>query len=202
MNEAPEAPPHHHEKTGLPWFDLAVPIAVVIISVASLLTSLQSERSMHALVDQNRRLVEAQSTPMLMLDSSNLDEQGKSAISFTLSDVGTGPGQVAWFHLTDDKGVEYTGGALYNRVRALDPHADFQSQQVTGSFLRPGGQRVVFKWPRPAEGSAELTSWKALNVARFGLHGSACYCSMFDECRVTDFGTSKPKEVKTCGTGT
>ena len=57
MVEAPELPHHHAHKTGLPWFDLVVPIAVLCISVASLLTSLQSEKSMHALVEENRRLV-------------------------------------------------------------------------------------------------------------------------------------------------
>jgi hypothetical protein len=43
MIEVPEAPHHHHHKTGVPWFDLIVPVAVLCISVASLLTSLQSE---------------------------------------------------------------------------------------------------------------------------------------------------------------
>lgn len=46
MVEAPELPHHHHAKTGLPWFDLLVPVAVLSIAVASLLTSLQSEKSM------------------------------------------------------------------------------------------------------------------------------------------------------------
>ena len=198
MIEAPEVPHHHHAKTGLPWFDLMVPIAVLSIGVASLLTSLQSEKSMHALVDENKRLVEAQSTPLLMLDSSNLNDDGKAALKFKLSNVGTGPAQVGWFHLTDDQGVSYTGGALYTRVAKIDPKASFVSEQISGSLMRSGESRRVFEWPRPAERSAVLDSWETLDKTRFGLHGSACYCSMFDECRVTDFDEKKPRVVENC----
>ena len=128
MIEAPEAPHHHHHKTGLPWFDLIVPIAVLCISVASLLTSLQSEKSMHALVDQNKRLVEAQSTPLLMLDSSNLDDHEKPVITLTLSNVGTGPAQIAWFRVRDEQGNDFTNGALQGRLNKLDPSSKFISQ--------------------------------------------------------------------------
>jgi hypothetical protein len=200
MVEAPEVPHHHHAKTGLPWFDLMIPLAVVAIGVASLLTSLQSEKSMHALVDENRRLVEAQSTPLLMLDSSNLNDDGKPALKFKLMNVGTGPAQVRWFHLKDDQGLSYTGGTLYERVAKIDPHASFLSQQVSGSFIRSGDFRLVFEWPKPADGSPTRAGWEALNTTRFGLHASACYCSMFDECRVTDFSEKKPKVVESCET--
>jgi hypothetical protein len=198
MVEAPEVPHHHHAKTGLPWFDMVVPIAVLSIALASLLTSLQSEKSMHALVEQNKRLVEAQSTPLLMLESSNLNDQRELALSFKLSNVGTGPAQVRWFHLTDDRGVSYAGGTLYERVHAADPKASFISQQISGSLMRSGESRYVFEWPKPAEGSAASGDWATLNKTRFGLAGSACYCSMFDECRVTDFSVKKPKVVESC----
>ncbi len=72
MIEAPETP-HHHQHAGIPWFDIMMGVAILCISVASLLTSLQSEKSMHALVEQNTRLVDAQSTPLFMLDSGNLE---------------------------------------------------------------------------------------------------------------------------------
>jgi hypothetical protein len=197
MIEAPEVPHEHHAKTGLPWFDMVVPIAVVCLSIASLLTSLQSEKSMHALVEQNTRLVSAQSTPLLMLDSSNLDDDRKPAISMTLSNVGTGPARIAWFRLHDDKGTDYRGGVLYERVAKLDPGAAFTSQQITSTLMRSGEHRSVFSWPRP-KSPAALAEWQRLNDARFHLQASACYCSMFDECRTTEFGDSRPKSVESC----
>jgi hypothetical protein len=182
----------------LPWFDLIVPVAVLCISVASLLTALQSEKSMHALVEQNTRLVEAQSTPLLMVDTSNLDDDGKAALSMTISNVGTGPAQIGWFHVRDDQGVDYRGGSLYERVQKMDPSAPSESQQISTTFLRAGNERLVFKWPKPASNSAALGAWETLNKTRFALHASACYCSIFDECRVTEFGDSRPRVVPSC----
>jgi hypothetical protein len=197
MIEVPEPPHHHHHKTGLPWFDLIVPVAVLCISIASLLTSLQSEKSMHALVEQNTRLVSAQSTPLLMLDTGNLDGSGKPAISLTLSNVGTGPAQVAWFRVVDHEGNDYSGGALYKRVAKLEPGAHFTSQQISRTLMRSGDDRSVFSWPKPV-GASALAEWEKLNKTRFDLRASACYCSLFDECRITEFGDSHPKPVSSC----
>ena len=196
MIEAPE-PPHHHHKTGLPWFDLIMTLAVIALSIASLLTSLQSERSMHALVEQNSRLVSAQSTPLLMLDSAN-DENGKSVLSMTLSNVGTGPAQIAWFHISDAEGVPYGGGDLTQRVAETGSDSEVSSQQIAATLMRSGEERMVFKWAKPARGKAAVEAWNNLNTTRFQLHASACYCSIFDECRVTKFGDSHPQPVPSC----
>jgi hypothetical protein len=198
MMEGPEPPHHHHHKTGLPWFDLIMPLAVLCISVASLLTSLESEKSMQALVEQNRRLVSAQSTPLLMLDTGNLDESGKAVISMTLSNVGTGPAQIAWFRVSDPKGENYSGGSLYERVQKLDPGSHFESQQISGTLMRSGDGRSVFKWFKPVGSPAALAAWDKLNLTRFHLHASACYCSIFDECKITEFGESRPRPVTSC----
>jgi hypothetical protein len=197
MVEGPEIPHHHHAKTGVSWFDLLVPIAVICISVAALLTSLQSEKSMRSLVEENRRLVSAQSTPLLMLDSSNLTD-GKEALSMTLSNVGTGPARIAWFHLHDDAGNDDRGGPLYERLSKLDPHASFESQQISATYLRGGDKRLVFKWPRTTGNEAVQAAWSQMNKDRFTLHASACYCSIFNECRITEFGDSQPRMVDSC----
>ena len=197
MVEAPEPPHHHHHKTGLPWFDLIVPIAVLCISIASLLTSLQSEKSMHALVEQNTRLVSAQSTPLLMLDTSNIDG-GKPVLSMTISNVGTGPAQIAWFRVFDSQGNEYSNDALFKRVETLDPHLSFTSQYISATLMRSGDERSVFKWPKPANSGPALVEWNKLSETRLHLHASACYCSIFDECRTTEFGDSRPKPVTSC----
>ena len=198
MVEAPEPPHHHHHNTGLPWFDFIVPVAVLCISIASLLTSLQSEKSMHALVEQNTRLVSAQSTPLLMLDTGNLDE-GKPVITMTLRNVGTGPARIAWFHVTDDHGVSYSGGTFFERVKAIDPHVSFISDQISSTLMRSGDERSVFKWAKPFGSEPAIAEWQELNsTRRFLLHASACYCSMFDECWTTAFGDSRPKVVPSC----
>jgi hypothetical protein len=194
----PAEPPHsHHHATGIPWFDLLVPTAVIVVSVASLLTSLESERSMKALVEQNRRLVSAQSTPLLMYDTSN-DTNGKSVIQLTLSNEGTGPARLFWFKAVDSQGVDYTGSALTERAMKIDPHGAPSSQQINDTLMRSGDERTIFAWPKPKDNPAAIAAWEKLNHERFHLHLSACYCSMFDECRITEFGMSQPKSVSSC----
>ncbi len=197
MIEAPEAPHHHHHATGLPWFDLIVPIAVLCISIASLLTSLESEKSMHALVEQNTRLVSAQSTPLLMLDTGN-SRDGKSLISMTISNVGTGPARIVWFHVVDLQGVDYSGDGLRAKMAKLDPDIPIGSLPISGTLMRSGDARPVFEWAKPTAGKSVLAAWDELNSTRFQLQASACYCSMFDECRITHFGDSRPKPVSSC----
>ena len=153
---------------------------------------------MHALVEQNTRLVSAQSTPLLMLDSSNLDSSGKRALSMTLSNVGTGPAQIGWFRIADAHGLSYSGGTLYERVAKLDPKPSFTSQQISLTLMRSGDERSVFSWPRPPTGSPASASWEKLNLDRFALHASACYCSIFEECKITEFGSSHPRPVPSC----
>ncbi len=174
-----------------------MPLAVLSVSVASLLTSLQSERSMHALVEQNSRLVSAQSTPLLMLDSGNGDDQGHLVLSMTLSNVGTGPAQIMWFHIADAQGLDYSGRALESRMLKLDKGAEVGSQDMSATLMRSGDERSVFRWPIPKSPALRAEWWK-LNAARFHLHASACYCSIFEECKVTEFGTSRPKPVANC----
>ncbi len=201
MIEPAEPPHHHHHRTGIPWFDLIMPLAVISVSVASLLTSLHSEKSMEALVEQNSRLVRAQSTPLLTYDTGNT-EDGKPVISMVVRNVGTGPAEVFWFHATDAQGVDYTGGALSDRINKSYPNAFHLSEVIAPSLMRRDEERVIFKWPKPSGNPAALSDWEKLNLTRRHLHLSACYCSMFDECRITDFGVSRPKPVNSCEQGT
>ena len=197
MIEPAEPPHHHHHATGLPWFDLLVPLAVVAVSVASLLNALASERSMKALVEQNRRLVSAQSTPLLTYDTGN-ENNGKPVIDMTISNVGTGPAEIVWFKATDAQGTPYTGAALTKRVMLLDPQSRPMSQQVDSTLLRSGDQRLIFGWPKPIGNPAAIAAWEKLNSERFQLRMSACYCSIFEECRITDFQSMQAKPVASC----
>lgn len=153
---------------------------------------------MHALVDQNRRLVSAQSTPLLMLDSANGDSQGRLVLSLTLSNVGTGPAQIVWFHVSDSQGVDYLGPALERRINKLDPKSAVASQQIASTLMRSGDDRSVFRWPQPVGNQAALAEWWRVNQIRYHLHAQACYCSIFYECAITEFGESRPKPVESC----
>ena len=116
----------------------------------------------------------------------------------TLSNVGTGPAKIAWFRVVDSENNDYRGGSLYEKIAKRDPGISFTSQQISGTLMRNGGDRSVFKWPKPVGSSAALAEWEKLNKSRFHLSASACYCSIFEECRITEFGDSHPKSVSSC----
>jgi hypothetical protein len=40
--------------------------------------------------------------------------------------------------------------------------------------------------------------WDKLNTARFELRFRACYCSVFDECWLSDLATVSPQPVGQC----
>lgn len=177
---------------------MLVPLAVVAVSVASLLTALHSERSMGALVEQNSRLVQAQSTPLLMLDSGNRADNDQPVISLTLSNVGTGPARILWFHLVDPSGVDYSGQAVTRRAEQVGA-IEVSSQRIALTLMRSGADRDVLSWPKPVGNLPALSQWQALDDIRFRLHASACYCSMFDACWITNFGSALPEPVSSCG---
>ena len=56
MIEAPETLHVHHQPSHR-WFDIAIAVAVVAVSVGSLYVSLHTGETMEKLVEQNSRLV-------------------------------------------------------------------------------------------------------------------------------------------------
>ena len=153
---------------------------------------------MHALVEQNSRLVRAQSTPLLMLENGNL-AGGKSVLTMTLRNVGTGPARIAWFHVADAHGLSYDGGDFYERLMKQYQNLNFISEPIASTLMRSGDERRVFEWPRPVGNVAATAEWETLNhTTRFRLNSSACYCSIFDECWTTEFGDTRPKPVSSC----
>src|SRR6185369_16176359 len=93
MIEAPETPHVHHAAHGdrQRWFDISIAVAVVLVSLGSLYVSLHTGRTMEKLVDQNARLVKANSVPLLQFDHGNVNDQGKSEIYLAVRNARTGP---------------------------------------------------------------------------------------------------------------
>jgi hypothetical protein len=66
---------------------------------------------------------------------------------------------------------------------------------VTVPFvLRAGDSQLVLALKR----EGQETLWDKLNTARFELRFRACYCSVFDECWVSDLLTVSPQPIEQC----
>ena len=59
MIDDPEGPHPHHGSSGIKWLDLALAIAVLLLSAASLWTAHGTGQTMERLVAENSRLVRA-----------------------------------------------------------------------------------------------------------------------------------------------
>lgn len=200
MIEPPETP-HHAlpgHRTPMPWFDVAMAVAVLAVSFGSLFVAWHTSHTMEKLVEQNQRMVRAQSTPLLQYSHGNYDGE-KLALTFTIRNVGAGPARLSWVRITQDGRVHenwprYLLG--FAAAVGLD-RLPLLSSRVSPGFLSVGEERVASRWDRP-EGGAELRAWEAANRARFGARVEACYCSVFDECWVSQMDGDIPRPVRSC----
>ena len=65
--------------------------------------SLHTAKTMEQLVEQNRRLVRANSVPLLQFDTGNIGDDGRSSeLYLAVRNAGTGPARIVWFELLQD----------------------------------------------------------------------------------------------------
>ena len=198
MIEAPETPHAPHGHGGQRWFDIVMAVAILLVSAGSLYVSLHTGLTMEALVHANERLVWAQSTPILQYDHGNVGEDGKPALEFTIRNVGTGPARVVWFEFMQ-------GGKRYHDigdwVRANGKGSNnFTTASISLIALAAGEQRNLLIWKKPNDAPG-LSRWQAVDQARFTAHVRACYCSVFDQCWVSNLEADIPQPVADCRKG-
>jgi len=191
----------HGHGTGIPWLDMIVGISAIFISVVSLVVSIGHGRTMERMVEQNERMVAANTMPFLTEVGSNLDPvTEKPAIKIALKNGGVGPAVIDWFQIRY-KGVAYSNiDALLRACCEAALPKDGSSPKgviysnVSQSILpaRESIDPIVLN----TEAGKEL--YIALNKARDDMSYRACYCSVLDECWETDFGAGRPRRVKEC----
>jgi hypothetical protein len=200
MIEAPEVPhaPHSHDhghRGSGRWFDIAMAVAVLLVSAGSLYVALHTGHTMEALVHANERLVRAQSTPVLQYDHGNVSEEGKKQLEFTVTNVGTGPARIVWFEVMPN-GARYSNieaWVIATRVSSIN----FTSASINRMVLAPGVERMLVTWPQPSD-EAGLMRWAQIDRERFKTPVRACYCSVFDQCWLSNLEADIPKEVPSC----
>lgn len=197
--DEPEAP-HAHHKSGIAWLDLALAIAVLVLSGASLLTAQHTGHTMEKLVEENSRLVRANATPVLQFLSGNVGEGGSGReLSLTVSNVGTGTARVIWFEVTRNGRLRRDANDLIEYLPNPAELDYLPTQPVGGTYFPAGESRRFMGWKYPT-GAASRIKWEAFDRDRLAgrVTAIACFCSVLGECWVSSLRADMPKRVEVC----
>jgi hypothetical protein len=181
----------HSHRIGHRWIDIVLASSALVLSVASIILSIQNESNM-------RRLVTANSWPYIGLSHGN-ESNGEAIIHFDVRNAGVGPATLEKLVVTYNGQAVRTAKELLERCCAragsLDGIHRLSINVVENQVLSPR-QEVSFFSLR--KGDTEGAFWDKLNVERMKIGMSVCYSSVFGERWITSIGRPKPVSVKSC----
>jgi hypothetical protein len=183
------------------WFHLAVAASMVISAISALIATLHTGRTMTALVEQNAKLVRANSTPVLEFTHGNGRDDGTKVLEFVVRNSGSGLARVVWFELkVDGKPMGNMSQAMAAFQPELAPASTYNSSPIAGRVLSPAAEVRLFGFDHVvATNTKSLNMWDAVDKARFTrLTVEACYCSVFQECWTSELKGDTPKLSPDC----
>jgi hypothetical protein len=186
----------HAHHTGLPWLDLILAGSAIFISIVSLIVSIHHGRTMEKLVAANQKQVEASTLPILRFTTGNVLENS-NVIHFDLTNGGTGPAIVEWLRVKWDGQLTNGPSDFFDRCcRSQTQQPPSIWQNVASGMTLPAGQSESIFQIRAS--AINPDSYHLLDTdARFKIEAEGCYCSVLDECWITDFKV-RPRMVNTC----
>lgn len=209
--ESPEAPHHHASHTGHRWFDIALGVSAMFVSVITLVVAIEHGRTMERMADANTRMVEANSWPFIDFSAHNLNDKGAPEVRLVLTNEGIGPARIEAFELWWRGNSISSPTQLLNACCTPDPGGQ-QVKTVIGQGLASprilrAGEHVDFLSVDLTDTDREV--FRKFNSERNNIRTRVCYCSVFDQCWIKESGDllqkdqSKlihPEHVKTCPT--
>ena len=184
------------------WLNRIIAVSALITSVVSIFLGVQNSDSMN-------RLVEASSWPHLGIASGNLSDVGALEISVAATNEGVGPAKLHSLVVSYDGQPTRNLIALVNAccspesgpIETIEDYTTYLGAAATGTpssrVIRAGETALLFRVSR--EGSNEVT-WDLLDQARLSdkMVVDACYCSVFDECWISDLKSLEKQKVASC----
>jgi hypothetical protein len=204
---------HHHPRLGIPWYDLAIPLAALFVSFVSIFIAWHHGQVMKELVHQNEKLVEANSLPYLDLYTSDVaDDHRTPEFRLTVHNQGVGPARVAEvvmmvkgrpvpdFKTLVDRccapGLLQAAARGTKRYQAIR-NGDLITSTLRDRMIRPGEAVDAVDWSVTPENHPIIDQVKA-GFASDVINTSICYCSVFNDCWVRTDENPRPVPVKQC----
>jgi hypothetical protein len=184
-------------KTGHRWIDISVAGCALVVSVTSLFVAIRHGHSMERMAEANAQLVQANSWPLLQRFQSDVGPGGARVFSLDIANSGVGPAKV------ESLEVAWKGQPVKTPQQLLQlcceqgagERSGIESSGLMGFVLRAGEVREMIEF---AEDPAHEGLLQRLTISLKDITWRACYCSVFDECWVSDLHTLHPEAVKQC----
>lgn len=189
--EGPEVESPHHHHTGRSWLDLILGVSAVAISFISLFLAIHNGNAME-------RLVQANSWPSVQVTFSTLNQDSTPHIHFDIANKGVGPARIESLEVTYNGARLGDGRALLNAMldrTTVPPRPRIQTSTITHAVMA-AKESITFIDFKPEEYNAE--DYEAMRLGAGEVNFRTCYCSVFDECWISDTGASRASKVKEC----
>ena len=180
----------HHHRRGIPWYDLALPIAALFVSLISIYIAWHHGKVMQELVHQNEKLVEANSLPYLQIYGSN----GRGQASFTAVNEGIGPAKIETAEVSVDGHPIRDLDELMQACCGGAGAENISSSTLLGRMVRPGDTVAFVAISGDPDKAATFDRGRQAKriVTRL------CYCSVFDDCWIADSRDPTPDPINQC----
>lgn len=180
----------HHIGRPRHWLEITSTVVILFLSIVSLWVAVRS-------AEANRQMVAAASWPYLQVKSGNSsDGHVSNAISIRVENAGVGPAKIKTFEVFWNGRAYPTAKSLMEACCQLDSKEPYALGTLPPAGVLRAGDGVGFLHydHKPANDA----TWKAFDRVRLSqLTYRACYCSVFDECRVSDL-RGQETVVKAC----
>lgn len=186
------------KSTVLKWFDLnkIIALSAIFVSVVSLYVAWDQSRIM-------RQQQHASAMPIIMVEMDFIIEDEFPTFKLRIRNDGVGPGFVK-------------SGALQINGKQIETFSSFSDAilptplrkaptirlDVTKGVLAPGMTRVPLRmvW-KNKELAPEFIpfAYSMADKEKFDISYQVCYCSIYDQCWVTDiYAQAMPEKIKSC----
>ena len=174
-----------------------ITVAHFVIGLPALIASLALAWFAFVQADATQKMQTGGVMPFVTFGTSNGDEDGNQDISLSLTNNGVGPAILGPIE------VRYEGKPVDTPVELLKTccakagmrGVRLSTSPSTGIAVRPGETVEFVSFPRTPE-SEKL--WQAFNKERWKLEVRSCYCSIFNDCWITEGMQGLPKPVNKC----
>lgn len=198
----------HVHRTGHRWIDISVAICALIVSVTSLWVAVRHGHTMERMAEANARLVSANSYPLLQQFQSNAsdfnavgDARQPLVSSLNVVNSGVGPAKVETLQLfwkgRPVRSIHELLAACcqFEQARTDIDALNIRTSDLQGSMLRAGEVRrlLIIPWSKETMDLA-----KRFDDGYPFIEMQSCYCSVFDECWVSNLQTLHPQAVAQC----